>query len=73
MAAVSHTVTLPHPDRGEPTVGRCTCGWTVLYGWGEHGQAVDAGADHIRAEARAEPVETATLAGERRLYEGTSL
>jgi hypothetical protein len=70
---MGHTVRLPYPDRREPTVGTCRCGWTVVYGWGQHGDAVQAAGDHIEAQELAEPVETAQMNGDRMIFPGRSL
>jgi len=75
MAArvTNHSVTLPYPDRGEPTVGRCTCGWSVVYGWGHHGDGQDAGEQHISDTTLTEPVVMEQFGGARFVIPGRSL
>jgi hypothetical protein len=69
-----HAVTLPHPDRtGPKTVGTCTCGWTVTYGWGGHGDAADVAGHHITTAGHAQPVQMQRMDGEIRVLEGLSL
>ena len=69
----THAVKLPHPDRQEPTTGTCTCGWVVVYGWGDHWDATDAASDHIRDAALAEPYVTEQMNGTRYVNAGCSL
>jgi len=71
--ANNHAATLPYPDRTEPTAGSCLCGWTVVYGWGEHGDAADAAAGHIKRTAKCDTYEIRTGTGERRIRSGGSL
>lgn len=68
-----HAVRLPYPDRQEATIGTCTCGWTVVYGWGGHGDAVSAAGDHIEREERTEWIELDELSGMRQVIPGRSL
>jgi hypothetical protein len=68
-----HWVSLPHPDRAEPTVGRCVCGWSVVYRWGGHREAVNAAADHIEEADLAQPIELSRLDGEISVIPGASL
>jgi hypothetical protein len=68
-----HHVTLPYPDETEPTVGTCACGWTVVYGWGEHSEALDEAGTHVEAETRTEPIELEQMSGKRFVIPGRSL
>ncbi|MCU1617177.1 MAG: hypothetical protein JWO98_4717 [Frankiales bacterium] len=72
-ATTDHQVMLPYPDHGEPTVGACRCGWTVIYGWGQHGDGQDAAERHISDTTRTEPVVTSQLSGKRYVMPGLSL
>lgn len=69
----AHVVRLPHPDRHEPTIGSCACGWWHAYGWGEHGAAEAAAMDHVEQETASESVVTANMAGDRTVMPGVSL
>ncbi len=69
----SHAVSLPHPDKAEPTVGSCRCGWTVIYGWGGHGDAAVCASEHIESATHSEPVETSEMSGDRMIFPGRSL
>lgn len=71
---MEHGVRLPHPDRTEPTVGKCSCGdWLVVYRWGEHGDAVHAAGQHIEEVTRSEPIEAGEMNGDRMVWPGRSL
>lgn len=68
-----HVVRLPHPDRHEPTVGRCDCGWFITYGWGGHGEAETFAAEHVEQECASESVVARHEAGDRTVMPGVSL
>jgi len=68
-----HGVTLPYPDRTEPTVGRCTCGWSFVYGWGHLGDAQERAEEHVADETLTEPVALEQMDGKRFVRPGRSL
>lgn len=68
-----HTVRLPYPDRNEPTVGKCACGWHLVYSWGQHGDATYEAGLHIEQAAKAESIEAAEMSGDRTIFPGRSL
>ena len=74
MSDGQHEVTLPHPRRtGPKTAGSCSCGWTVVYGWGGQRDAATSAGNHVQEAGHAQPVEMQTLDGEIHVMEGLSL
>jgi hypothetical protein len=74
VAAVTvHRVALPYPDRDEPTVGRCDCGWSVVYRWGEHGDGQDAAIRHVIDDSLTKAVVLEQFDGTRFVVSGETL
>lgn len=69
----AHGVRLPYPDRIEPTVGTCSCGWTVVYEWGAHGDAVIEAGAHVEHEEHTEWLDLSEMSGTRLVIPGRSL
>lgn len=72
---ISHVVTLPHPPKDGGTVtGKCSEGdWEIDYSYGEHGDAVSAGVDHIQRTDESDADESQTLDGTITVYPTVSL
>jgi hypothetical protein len=43
-----HAVQVPYPDRQEPTIAQCICGWHTIYGWGGQADAEQDAVEHVR-------------------------